>query len=94
MAPWDRAWLSGGRGRVRTVTAGQAGGHPSWEGADFLKDPIPTVQVGRLRPREESETPKVLGVAEIPLIHKLWPKMNIPRHWALPGQEAAVDELD
>lgn len=63
VAPWDRAWCRGGRGGVRIVTACQAEGHHSREGADFLRHPIPTVQKGRLRPREESETPRVLGVA-------------------------------
>ena len=96
MAPWDRAWLGGGRGVVRTVIISQARGHCSWECADFFRDSIPTVQMGRLRPRKESETPKVLDVADegFHTFKSSGPKTSIPRHGALPGQEAAIVELD
>lgn len=57
---------------------------------------MPTTQMGRLKRGEESETPKVLQVADQGLhpFTNFGPKMNIPRHWALRGQETAMVELD
>lgn len=102
MASWNRTWFRGDRRGVRAVTPGQGQG-PLWEPSNAAAGRVRTsVEApayctdGKTEPKEEGKTPKVLGVKE-PELHQFTgfgPKINIPRHWALPGQEAAEVEWD
>lgn len=102
VAPWSRTWFGGDRRGVRAVTPSQSQG-PLWEPSNTAAGRIRTSVEApacytdrKTEPREEGKTPKVLGVTDLGLrqFTGFGPKINIPRHWALPGQEAAEVELD